>query len=102
MPTEGFVQQLETDDVPDKVSVVGLDVALKNADLIANLSRSMDQRATDLEYQNPTVQFVVEGSFHRNGKTYDLRYDGELYPLQDVFGPQLDRKGNGDWLIAPF
>jgi len=62
----------------------------------------MDRRANDLEYQSPTVQFVVEGSFHRSGKTYDLRYDDELYSLQQVFGPQLDRKEDGKWLVAPF
>lgn len=38
------------------------------------------------------VQFVVDGSFHRRGKTYNLRHDDEFSPLQEVFGPPLDRK----------
>lgn len=101
MPVDEFVERLEDDDVPDEVSVVGLGAAFESG-AVDDLSRAMDRRANDLEYQSPTVQFVVEGSFHRRGKTYDLRYDGELYPLQDVFGPQLERKEQGDWLVAPF
>lgn len=102
MPIEEFIQRLETDDVPDEVSVVGLGEALEDGDRAAELAQALDRRANDLEYQNPTVQFIVEGSFHRRGKTYDLRYGDELYPLQEVFGPQLERKGGGDWLVVPF
>ncbi|NHN60039.1 MULTISPECIES: hypothetical protein [Halorussus] len=102
IPVEEFVQRLQEDDVPDSVSVVGLADALADEDLANELAREMDQRANDLEYQSPTVQFVVEGSFHRSGKTYDLRYEGELHSLQQVFGPQLERKEDGKWLVAPF
>ena len=102
MPIEEFIEHLRNDDVPGEVSVVGLEEALSDDDLRAELSEAMDRRANDLEYQNPTVQFVVEGSFHRQGKTYDLRYDDELHSLQDVFGPQLERKEGGDWLVSPF
>jgi len=45
---------------------------------------------------------VLEGSFHRNGKYYDLRYSDDFYSLQRIFGPQLERKEQGDWLVAPF
>jgi hypothetical protein len=93
---------LKKDDVPEKVSVVGLADALSDDELATELAREMDKRANDLEYQAPTIQFVVEGSFHRSGKTYDLRYDDELYSLQQVFGPQLERKEDGEWLVAPF
>ena len=102
MPVEEFIERLQNDDVPDEVSVVGLDEALSDSELRNNLKKSMDRRANDLEYQNPTVQFVVEGSFHRQGKTYDLRYDGQLHSLQDVFGAQLERKEDGNWLVTPF
>ncbi len=102
MPIEEFIERLRNDDVPAEVSVVGLEEALSDDDLRAELSDAMDRRANDLEYQNPTVQFVVKGSFHRQGKTYDLRYDDELHSLQDVFGPQLERKEGGDWLVSPF
>ncbi len=102
MPVEEFIQRLKEDNVPNKVSVVGLGQAFTDGDLIDELAHEMDRRANDLEYQTPTVQFVVEGSFHRSGKTYDLRHDNNLYPLQDVFGPQLERKEDGDWLVAPF
>ena len=102
IPVKGFLQRLKEDDVPDKVSVVGLADALSDEDLATELAREMDRRANDLEYQSPTIQFVVEGSFHRSGKTYDLRYDDELYSLQTVFGPQLERKEGSDWLVAPF
>ena len=102
IPVKEFLHRLKEDDVPQKVSVVGLTDALDDADLASELAHEMDRRANDLEYQSPTIQFVVEGSFHRSGKTYDLRYDDELYSLQTVFGPQLERKEGGDWLIAPF
>ncbi len=102
IPVKEFLQRLKEDDVPEKVSVVGLSDALSDEDLANELAREMDQYANDLEYQSPTVQFVVEGSFHRSGKSYDLRYNGALYSLQQVFGPQLERKQEGDWLVAPF
>lgn len=102
MPVEEFIQCLQADTVPDEVSIVGLEEAYRDGDTVRELSDEMDSRANDLEYQNPTAQFIVEGSFHRQGKTYDLRYEDELYSLQDVFGPQLERKEQGDWLVAPF
>ena len=102
MPVEEFIQCLMEDTVPDEVSVVGLGEAYRDGDTARELADAMDKRANDLEYQSPTVQFVVEGSFHRQGKTYDLRYEDELCSLQDVFGPQLERKEQGDWLVSPF
>ncbi|WP_440991572.1 hypothetical protein [Haloarchaeobius baliensis] len=102
IPVEEFIVDLKEDDVPDKASVVGLGEAFEDGDLAAELATAMDQRANDLEYQSPTIQFVVEGSFHRRGKTFDLRQNDELYPLQEVFGPQLERKEETGWLIAPF
>jgi len=102
IPVKEFLQRLKEDDVPQKVSVVGLADALSDDGVANELAREMDKRANDLEYQSPTIQFVVKGSFHRSGKAYDLRYDDELYSLQQVFGPQLERKEEGAWLIAPF
>ncbi|QLH83006.1 hypothetical protein [Halosimplex pelagicum] len=102
IPVDEFLQCLKDDDVPDEVSVVGLADAFDDGDLAKELAREMDRRANDLEYQNPTVQFVVDGSFHRQGKTYDLRDGDNLHSLQEVFGPQLERKGDGDWLVSPF
>jgi len=102
MPVEEFLQRLKDDNVPDEVSVVGLADAFRDGDLVLNLAQEMDRRANDLEYQSPTVQFVVNGSFHRSGKTYDLRDGDDLHSLQEVFGPQLERKEDGYWLVAPF
>jgi len=102
IPVEEFLQRLKEDDIPNKVSIVGLEDALQNDDLADELARRMDQRDDDLAYQSPTIQFVVEGTFHRSGKTYDLRYNDKLYSLQQIFGPQLERKEEGDWLVAPF
>lgn len=102
IPVEEFIKRLRNDDVPDEVAVVGLEDAFADEDRVEELASEMDRRANDLEYQSPTVQFVVEGSFHRRGKTFDLRHDDELYPLQDVFGPQIERKEQGEWLVAPF
>jgi hypothetical protein len=102
IPVEKFVKRLKEDDVPDKVSVVGLGDVLEDDNLADELAREMERRANDLEYQNPTIQFVVEGSFHRQGKTYDLRYEDELYSLQKIFGPQLERREQGNWITAPF
>jgi len=102
MPIKEFLQRLKNDDVPDEVSVVGLEDVIDDEEFVTELAREMDQRADDLEYQSPTIQIVVEGSFHRQGKTYDLRYDGEFYSLQEVFGPQLERREKGDWITSPF
>jgi len=102
IPVEEFLQCLKDDDVPDKVSVVGLEDAFQDGDLVVDLAHEMDRRADDLEYQSPTVQFVVDGSFHRSGKTYDLRTGDDLHSLQEVFGPQLERKENGNWITPPF
>lgn len=104
IPVEKYIQQLRDNDVPEELCVVGLHRAFEDDDLAGELAKEMDRRANDLENKHPlpTIQFAVEGSFHRSGKTYDLRYDGELYPLRDVFGPQIERKGDGDWLVAPF
>lgn len=102
MPIDEFLQRLKNDDVPDEVSVVGLEKMLDDEEFINELAREMDQRADDLEYQSPTIQIVVEGSFHRRGKTYDLRYDENLYSLQEIFGPQLERREQGDWITSPF
>lgn len=102
MPIDEFLQRLKNDDVPDEVSVVGLEKMLDDEEFINELAREMDQRADDLEYQSPTIQIVVEGSFHRREKTYDLRYDENLYSLQEIFGPQLERREQGDWITSPF
>lgn len=102
IPIKDFIQRLKDDAVPDEVSVVGLGEAFEDDDLANELARAMDRRANDLEYQSPTVQFVVDGSFHRQGKVYDLRYNDDLYSLQEVFGPQLERKEQGNWLVSPF
>jgi len=101
IPVEEFIDRLERDDVPDQVSVVGLGDAFEDGDRADELAHAIDQRADDLEYQNPTIQFVVTGTFHRNGKTYDLRYNDQLHSLRGVFGPQFERKGDGDWLVVP-
>ena len=102
IPVEEFIKRLDDDDVPDTVSVVGLGDAFTNSNVAAELARAMDRRANDLEYQSPTIQFVVKGSIHRNENAYDLRYNDAIHTLQQVFGPQLERKGEGDWLVAPF
>jgi hypothetical protein len=104
LPVEEFLTRLRENDVPQRVCVVGLGRAFEDGDLAQELARETNRRANDLETQNPlpTIQFAVEGSFHRSGKTYDLRYGDALYPLQDVFGPQMDRKEDGNWLVVPF
>lgn len=104
LPVEEFLTRLRDNDVPETVCVVGLGKAFEDSDLAQELAREIDQRANDLETQHPlpTIQFAVEGTFHRSGKTYDLRYGDALYPLQDVFGSQMDRKEGGNWLVIPF
>ena len=104
LPVEEFLTRLRENDVPESVCVVGLGKAFKDSDLAEELAHETSRRANDLETQHPlpTIQFAVEGSFHRSGKTYDLRHRGELYPLQDIFKPQMDRKESGNWLVVPF
>lgn len=72
VPVGEFLEQLRSDNVPDELCIVGLEDAFAEDDLIAELALEMDKRANDLEYQSPTIQFAIEGSFHRSGKTYDL------------------------------
>lgn len=100
LPVPEFTTRLENDDVPDRVTVVGLGDAFADGDEIEQLQAAMQQRMTDLEYQSPKIQFVVAETFHRRGNSFDLRHNGELYELQDVFGPQL-RREEPNWLVAP-
>ncbi|MFC7070612.1 hypothetical protein ACFQL9_13240 [Halobaculum lipolyticum] len=101
LPVPEFTKRLEKDDVPDTVSVVGLGEAFVDGDMVDQLKAAMSDRVTDLEYQSPTIQFVVKESFHRRGKSFDLRFEDELYDLQRLFGPRVTREGT-DWLAAPF
>ena len=104
VPVEEYVELLREEDVPEEISVVGLHRVFEDEESIDEFRRVIDQHANDLENRHPlpTIQFAVEGSFHRSGKTYDLRYQDDLYALREVFGPQIERKGKGDWLVAPF
>jgi hypothetical protein len=103
LPVEEFLTRLRENDVPETVCIVGLGKAFEDGDLAQELGHELERRANDLETGSlPTIQFAVEGSFHRKGKTYDLRYGDDLYPLQDVFGSQMDRKEGGNWLVIPF
>lgn len=102
MPIQEFSERLAAEDLPNEVSVVGLEDELDDGDFRIDLARLMDQHADDLEYQSPTIQVVLNGSFHRRGRTYDLRYNGTLYSLERLFGPQLERRKEGDWITAPF
>lgn len=104
VPVSGFIEQLQDDNVPDEVCVVGLGKAFSDGELAEVLAREMDNRANDLENRHPlpTIQFAVEGTFHRRRKTFDLRIGDQLYPLQEVFGSQIEREGESNWLVAPF
>jgi hypothetical protein len=102
IPIQEFAERLAIEDLPNKVSVVGLEDKLSDEEFRIDLARLMDQHADDMEYQSPTVQVVLNGSFHRRGRTYDLRYKGSLYSLERLFGPQLERRKEGDWITAPF
>jgi hypothetical protein len=104
LPVEEFLTRLRENNIPESVCIVGLGRAFEDGDLAGELAQEINRRANDLETQHPlpTIQFAVEGSFHRSGKTYDLRHRDELYPLQDIFKPQMDRKESGNWLVVPF
>lgn len=102
MPIGEFGERLAAGALPDKLSVVGLEKRLSETGYTHELARTMDENADDLEFQSPTIQVVLKGSFHRRGRTFDLRYDAELYPLERLFGPQLKRQTKADWITAPF
>jgi hypothetical protein len=99
---EEFVTRLERGDVPDEVSVVGLESVLQDEAEMMRVRRLMDDRANDLEFQNPKIQFVVQGNFHRNRESFDLKIGDEFHSLRPLFGTKLKRHDDGDWLEALF
>lgn len=104
VPVREFLRMLNNDEVPEAVCVVGLDEAFNNDELIEELSRAMDRQANELENRRPlpTIQFAVEGSFHRHDP-FDLHYEGELHSLRKLFGRQIERENDEmTWLVAPF
>ena len=101
MPIKEFLQRLKNDDVPDEVSVVGLEKVFEDEEFITELAREMDQRADDLEYQSPTIQFVVEGNLQGAGDSFEVEIDDEFYSLRPIFGRQIKKRDSG-WLVAPF
>ena len=103
VPVEEFERMLRDNDVPGTVCVVNLGDALKNDEAAAELSKLMDRQANTFETRSslPTIQFVVEDSFQRRHRDFELQVDGSLYRLSRVFGPQIKRRNSG-WLTAPF
>ena len=105
LSVESFIDNLDSNAIKDEVTVVGLEKAFNDDSLIAELSRTMDRRADDLENADPKpmIQFVVDADIHRGTPTFDLFYDGEIYSLQKVFGRQLEsRTDDNAWLTSPF
>lgn len=102
MPIREFADRLTAEDIPSEVCVIGLEDILSDDEFRFELARLMDQHADDLEYQSPTIQIILNGSFHRRDRTFDLRYGGNIYSLERLFGPQLKRRKDGDWITAPF
>jgi hypothetical protein len=103
VPIDEFEEMLREKDVPDEVCVVGLDDVFGDDEAVNELSALMDRSADTLENRSPlpTIQFVVEGSFQRRQRDFELQTGGELYRLSRVFGPQTERRSGG-WLTAPF
>lgn len=105
IPVDEFLDRLENDDVPDEVTVVGLEDAYDDESLIDDLSRAMDRKADDLENADPKpmIQFEIDGDVHRSQVAFNIFDDGELYPLHEVFGRQIDsRTESNSWCTAPF
>lgn len=103
IPVEEFRERLEDDDVPDEVTVVGLEDAYDDPSFIDDLSRTMDRKADDLEHADPMVQFVVDADIHRGTVAFDIFHDGDIYPLHEVFGRQIKRRNDAKtWFTVPF
>lgn len=103
VPIEEFKERLREDDIPDEITVSGLDDVFGDDDEVSELSKLMDRQANSLENRHPlpTIQFAVEGSFQRRQRDYELQVGDELHRLSRVFGPQIERRSGG-WLTAPF
>lgn len=102
VPVSAFLDHLREDEVPDEVSVTGLGGAFEDPDFIDSLSEAMEQRANDLEFQNPMVQFVVEGTISwKERDRFELSTEDGVYELRRVFGPDIERRDAG-WLSSPF
>ncbi|WP_135853939.1 hypothetical protein [Halorussus salinus] len=104
IPVEEFRDRLESDDVPDEVTVVGLEDAYDD-EFIADLSRVMDRRADDLENADPTpmIQFEIDADIHRGDVAFDIFTDDAIYPLHELFGRQMQcRNSEKTWFTVPF
>ncbi|WP_135823665.1 hypothetical protein [Halorussus ruber] len=105
IPVDEFLERLEDDDVPEEVTVVGLEDAYDDESFIDELSRAMDRKADDLENADPTpmVQFEIDADIHRGQVAFDIFHEGEIYPLHEVFGRQIKPKDQtGSWYTTPF
>lgn len=103
IPVEEFLSRLEDDDVPEEVTVVGLEDAYEDESLINDLSRAMDRKGDELVSADPMIQFEIDADIHRGQVAFDIFHDGEIYPLHEVFGRQIKPKGSsGGWYTAPF
>lgn len=103
VPIEDFIDSLEENQVPDEVTVNGLEEAFEYPDLKSELIRLMRERSNDLENRNPlpVIQFAVEGRFHRVKRGYDLKYEDEIYDLTEIFHRDMNKEGDG-WITATF
>jgi len=103
VPVEEFKERLQENDLPDEITVSGLDGVFGDEDAVKDLSKLMDQKANSLENRNPlpTIQFAVDGSFQRLKSDFEVQVGDELYRLSQIFGPQIKRRREG-WLTAPF
>jgi hypothetical protein len=100
VPVEDFIEQLEQGASFDEVCVLELGEAMES-DTSKKLSRVLQDNTGNFQRRNSTIQFAVEGSFQRVKNGFELKYEGELYRLDRIFGAQLREKEEG-WLVAPF
>lgn len=105
IPIEEFLDRLKNDDVPEEVTVVGLEAIYEDDSFINDLSRAMDRKADDLEHadQNRMIQFEIDADIHRGQIAFDIFHDGERYPLHEVFGRQISSQNTShSWCTVPF
>jgi hypothetical protein len=105
LSVESFINELNDQKIREEVTVVGLEHAFKDDELIAELAQTIKREAETLESADPTpmIQFAVDAEIHRGPQAFDLFYEGNLYSLHEVFGRQFKTPGgDNNWLTAPF
>lgn len=103
IPVEEFLTGLSDRNLPNELSVVGLERAIENSDLRDRLVSTMREEMDRLNGQRPLpkIQFVVNGPVQGAGDSFDIEIEGDFFSLEPVFGRKIKQRKPG-WLVTSF